>query len=347
MINVGIAGIGFMGMIHYLAFQRLAKARVRAICEQDPERLGGDWRSIRGHFGPEGRMMDLSGVSRYARFEEMLADPRLDVIDICMPPAEHAPAAIAAMRAGKHVFCEKPLALNPSDAERMIRAARSAGRMLLVGHVLPFFPEYRFLLQTIRTAKFGRALGGSFKRLIADPAWMSDFFDPGVTGGPMLDLHIHDAHFIRLAFGMPQAVQTIGRARGQVAEWFQTQFVFRDRQLAVAATGGVIGQQGRPFAHGYEVYLERATIAFDAATLGTQSVVTMPVTVLTDNGRVLRPKLNVGDPVEAFVGELNEVVRSIRTGEPSPLLDGEIARDAVVLCHRQTQSLLRGRAMSV
>ena len=54
MINVGIAGIGFMGMIHYLAYQK-AGARVRAICEQDPDRLAGDWRTIKGNFGPPGR----------------------------------------------------------------------------------------------------------------------------------------------------------------------------------------------------------------------------------------------------------------------------------------------------
>ena len=156
MIHVGIAGIGFMGMVHYLAFQRMNRARVRAICEQDPDRLAGDWRSIRGNFGPEGRRMDLTGVSRYTRFEEMLADPKLDVIDICLPPAVHALAAIAALRAGKHVVCERPIALKPADAERMIRAAQSAGRLLLIGHVLPFFPEYRFAYQTVVTGKYGR-----------------------------------------------------------------------------------------------------------------------------------------------------------------------------------------------
>ena len=52
MIRVGIAGIGFMGMIHYLAYRQLGRARVRAICEKDPVRLSGDWRSIKGNFGP-------------------------------------------------------------------------------------------------------------------------------------------------------------------------------------------------------------------------------------------------------------------------------------------------------
>ena len=317
MINVGIVGIGFMGMIHYLAYQRLAKARVTAICDQDPDRLAGDWRSIRGNFGPRGGVMDLEDVLRYAKLEEMLADPKLDVIDVCLPPAWHARATIAALRAGKHVLCEKPIALKPSDADRMLDAAYQSGRYLMVGHVLPFFSEYRFAYQTIATGKYGRLLGGSLKRVISDPAWLPDFYDPKTTGGPMLDLHIHDAHLIRLLCGMPRAVQTVGRMRGAVAEWFETQFLFEDPGLVMTATSGVIHQQGRPFTQAYELHLERATLLFEQTTIGKQPTTVMPVTVLTNTGRVLRPKLTAADPVDCFVAELNEVVR--RCGARLPL----------------------------
>jgi predicted dehydrogenase len=347
MIHVGIAGIGFMGMIHYLAYQRLAKARVSAIYEQDPGRLAGDWRSIRGNFGPKGGLMDLEGVLRYTTLEEMLADPQLDLIDICLPPAWHARASMAALKAGKHVFCEKPIALRTTDADRLLKVARHSGRYLMVGHVLPFFPEYRFAYQTIATGKYGRLLGGNLQRVISDPRWIPDFYDPKTTGGPMLDLHVHDAHFIRLLCGMPRSVRTVGRMRGTVAEWFQTQFLFEDPSPVVTATSGVIPQQGRPFMHAYELYLERATLLFEQATMGKQPTTVMPVTVLTDAGRVLRPKLSAADPVDAFVAELNEVVRALRSQTPSPLLDGQLARDALWLCQCQTQSLASRRAVRV
>ena len=55
MIRVGIAGIGFMGMTHYLAYQKIRGVKVAALCEQDAKRLAGDWRSIKGNFGPAGR----------------------------------------------------------------------------------------------------------------------------------------------------------------------------------------------------------------------------------------------------------------------------------------------------
>ncbi len=347
MVNVGIAGIGFMGMIHYLAYQKLGKARVRAICEQDPARLAGDWRSIKGNFGPEGKIMNLEGIARYGKLEDLLADPHLDVIDVCLPPGWHARVAIDALRAGKHVFCEKPIALHPGDADQMVKTARKAGKLLMIGHVLPFFPEFRFAYQTIATLKYGRFLGGCFKRVISDPLWLPDFFNPATTGGPMIDLHIHDAHFIRLLCGMPRAVQTVGRMRGEVAELFHTQFLFDDPSLLVTATSGVIGQQGRPFTHGYEIYLQRATLLFDLAGIVNQGAAGVPVTVLTNDGRVLRPKLGSGDPVDAFAAELGEVTRCVRNNKPSSLLDGELARDALLLCQRETQSLVRRKAVKV
>jgi predicted dehydrogenase len=290
-------------------------------------------------------MMDLKGIARYAELDDLMADASLDVIDICLPPAWHAKTAIAALKAGKHVLCEKPIALNPADATRMVQAAKQAGKLLSIGHVLAFFPEYRFARQAIQSGKYGRLLGGHFKRMVSDPVWMTGFFDPHKCGGPMLDLHVHDAHFIRLLFGMPKAVQTVGTMRGEVVERFNTQFIY-DPPRMITATCGVIDQQGRPFTHAYEIYFEKATLFFDYMALPKVGDVATPVTVLLNNGKVLRPKLG-GAPTDAFFAELSEVVRAVRTNTPSPLLAGELARDAVLLCQKQTESLVKGKAVKV
>jgi predicted dehydrogenase len=347
MINVGIAGIGFMGMIHYLAYQKVRGAKVRAMCEQDATRLAGDWRSIKGNFGPQGQVMDLSGIARYAALADLLADPKIDVIDVCLPPALHAQVTIAALRAGKHVFCEKPIALSAADGQRMVAAAQAAGKLLMIGQVLPFFPEYQFAYKAAVGGKLGRLLGGHFKRIISDPLWLPDFYDPKKVGGPMLDLHVHDAHYIRLLCGMPKAVQSVGRMRGEVVEQFTTQFVYDDPSLVVTAASGVIRQQGRPFTHAFEIYFERATLLYEFVVLATGAVTTMPLTVLDERGKATQPKLGSGDPVDAFVAELGEVVRAVRSGQPSPLLAGELARDALVLCQKQTESVRKGKAVKV
>jgi len=340
MLNVGIVGIGFMGMIHYLAYQRLRGVKVHTICEQDPLRRGGDWRTIKGNFGPPGELMDLSGVAQYADLESMLADPQLDLVDICLPTALHAPAALRALAAGKHVLCEKPIALVPADGIAMVAAAEEAGRMLMIGHVLPFYPEYRFAYEAMTSGRYGPIKGGHFKRIISDPLWMPRYYDPAVIGGPMLDLHVHDAHFIRLTCGMPRSVQSAGSMRGEVVERFHAQFRFEDPDLIVTAASGVIAQQGRPFTHGYEVYLEQATLLYDFAVIGGEPAPAMPLTVLTHDGQVERPELCGGDAITPFETELTEVVRAVQSGVPSPLLTGELARDAVVICQKETEAVV-------
>lgn len=345
MIRVGIAGIGFMGWIHYLAYQKVRGISLAAVSEPNAKRLAGDWRDIQGNFGPPGEMVDLSKLARYADYHEMFADPDIDIVDLCLPPAMHADAAVAAFKAGKHVLCEKPMALRPADCRRMVAAAQQAGKLLFIGHVLAFVPEYAYALRAVRDGKYGRLLGGSFKRVISDPLWLKDFYDPDRCGGPMLDLHVHDAHFIRLLFGMPQSVISRGRMRGEVVESFNTFFQFEDPTLIVTATSGVINQQGRPFTHGYELQLEKATLHFEMAAFKDSPEV-MPLKVLTANGRVIRPKLS-GDMPDAFVDEIKEVVRCVTADHPSSILAGDLARDAIILCQKQTESVQKGKAVKV
>ncbi len=90
----------------------------------------------------------------------------------------------------------------------------------------------------------------------------------------MLDLHVHDAHFIRLVCGMPARVFTTGRMRGEVAEYFTSQFLFDDPRLVVTATSGVDPAAGRAFSAGFEIHLERATLLYDFAVIGDRAEVT-------------------------------------------------------------------------
>ncbi|MEQ8849827.1 Gfo/Idh/MocA family oxidoreductase [Botrimarina sp.] len=365
MLKIGIAGVGFMGMVHYLTYQKLRGAKVAAICDPDPEKRSGDWRGIQGNFGPPGERMDLSGVAAYESLDELIADESLDLIDITLPPALHADAACRALSAGKHVFCEKPMAMRPADCDRMQRAADKAERLLLVGHVLPYFPEYAWALKEVQSGKHGRLLGGSFKRVISDPAWLSHYWDAERIGGPMLDLHVHDAHLIRLLFGKPTAVTTCGRLREGLPEFWSTQFEYgpqasgvgprrasearspKPEAVAVTATSGTINQQGRPFQHAFELHLERATLVFDFAVIGDEAGYLCPPTVLTEGGKAKRPHLAGGDPMDAFAGELKEVLRCVRAGEQSPVLGAELARDAISICQAQSRSLQTGKRVRV
>jgi len=329
MLRVGIHGLGFMGMMHYLAYKRLSGVQVTAICESLPERRKGDWTAIKGNFGPQGTQMDLAGVKTYAEADELFADPNVDLVDICLPPNLHAKMTIAALKAGKHVFSEKPIALTLADADAMTAAAEANKRLFMVGHVLPFFPAYAFVYEAARTKKYGELIGGHFDRVISDPVWLKDFYNMSTIGGPLLDLHIHDAHFIRLLFGMPKQVQSIGRLRGEVPEYFSTQFVFADPKWVVTATSGCIFQQGRPFMARSEVHFEKATLVLDGS--GT--------TILTEDGKSLPAELPVLDDVGFFANELQELTDSVSQGKVSPILGGSLARDALRIALAEMESI--------
>src|SRR5438552_11823010 len=156
MIRIGIVGVGFMGMIHYLASRKLQGAKVMALCSRDQKKLDGDWRSIQGNFGPRGEMMDLSGLKKYANLDDLLADPDIDLIDVCNPTHLHPDTALRALEAGKHVLVEKAIALEPDDADTMVLIAAKTGQLLMVAHVLPFFPEFAYAAEAIRSGRWGR-----------------------------------------------------------------------------------------------------------------------------------------------------------------------------------------------
>src|SRR5213078_2009948 len=252
MVRIGIVGIGFMGRIHYLASQRLKGAKVTAVCSRDPAKLAGDWRNTRGNFGPEPGTVDLSGVKKYSAVADLLADHDIDLVDVCTVTDQHAPIALQALKAGKHVLVEKAIALSPADADAMVAAAKSAGKLLMVAHVLPFFPEFKFAAEAIRGGQYGKVVAAHFKRVIAKPDWSADIADAAKTGGPAVDLHIHDTHFIGLVCGVPKQVFAVGTVEGDAVTYLTTSYLYGPGGPAVTCSSGALCMGGRPFAHGYE-----------------------------------------------------------------------------------------------
>lgn len=342
MLQVGIVGLGFMGMVHYLTYQRLPGVRVAAICTRNQRRLGGDWTDIKGNFGPPGEQMDLSEIATFTSLDDMLDATDLDFVDITLPPSLHADATVKALASGRHVFCEKPMALALDECRRMSQAAAAADRQLMIGHVLPFFPEYAWALEAARSGRYGKLRSGAFRRVISDPAWLADYWEADKVGGPLLDLHVHDAHFIRLLFGMPNEVVSRGRVRGRLPEFWHSLFAYDGGDLVVEATSGTIAQQGRPFDHGFEIHFDQATLLFEFAVLGEGGRYLCPPTVLAADGTAATADLGDGDPMNAFAAELESVVQCVREGRPSDVLDATLAEDAIRLCQMQHESLLAG-----
>ena len=330
MIRVGLVGIGFMGWIHQLAYRRSKNAKLAAFCSSDAKKRLGDWRGIQGNFGPPGDQIELDGIEVFESLEQMVCSPDIDVIDVCLPPHLHKSASILALEHGKDVLCEKPMALNSADCIDIMQKANRLNRLVMVAHVLPYMGAFAYATDLVAKNTYGRPIGGYFKRIISDPTWIPDFYAKDKVGGPLLDLHVHDLHWIQLLFGKPKGVHAVGRMHEEVAKFVHAIYNFGDSEVAVASTSGVIDGPGRPFTHGFELQLEYATLQHEFAAY-SDSMETMPLKIVTRDGQVIRPELPASDDIDAFAAEIDDMAMSVRTRAVAPRLDGMLAAQAVEL----------------
>src|SRR5262249_39015227 len=177
-------------------------------------------------------------------------------------------------------------------------------------------------------------------RVISQPDWSAAIGDAAKTGGPAVDLHIHDTHFIGLVCGVPKHVFAVGLTQGDAVTYLTTSYLYGPGGPAVSCSSGAVAMKARDFVHGYEVYLERATLTYESGPC--------PLTVLHADGRTERPALPGGDDATtAFTAEIQAAVDGIRSGQEPDLLSGRLARDALVMCHKECQSVLTGEAGAV
>lgn len=347
-MNIGIVGLGFMGMTHFEAARSLRDVHPIAFATRDAKKRKGNWSSIQGNFGPRGsKTVDLTGVTPYADYNELLANPDIDLVDVCLPVEQHEEAVIAALNAGKHVLVEKPISVSVEAATRMRNAARKANRHLMVAQVLPFFPEFRFLAECISQQKYGKLVALNMRRVIAPPKWLDLPADLASIGGFGIDLHIHDNHFLAATVGTPDKIFSVGQLVDGFVNHTQTNYLYENGP-AVSCVSGAIAASALEFAHGFQAFFEDATIEFDAGTYGKEWVVNRPLVVLTKSGRTQTPNLKGGSEwFSAFAEELKAAAQALKTGEVSPYLSVDNALTGLKLCHLEAKSIETGKPVAV
>ncbi len=205
-MNIGIVGLGFMGVTHMTGYAKIPGVRVAAICTENPAVLRGDLSKIGGNIELDTSGLDISAAKTYARWQDLVTDNAVDAVDICLPTDLHAAVATAALAAGKHVLCEKPMALTEADCELMIAAADTNKRVLMIGQVLRFWPEYMALQEFGASRKYGAIRAATFVRQCGLPDWSKWLPVEARSGGATFDLLIHDIDQALLLCGMPERV---------------------------------------------------------------------------------------------------------------------------------------------
>jgi predicted dehydrogenase len=263
-LNIAVVGLGFMGVTHLKAWRQIPSVRLHAVVDADVRKLTGDLSAVAGNLGSGGEQFDFSHVRGYRLLDEALADPAIDAVDICLPTDEHAPAATAALRAGKHVLTEKPIALDAATAETLIREAERSGRLLMAAHVLRFFPAYEALAESLRAGSPVRS--ALFRRRCAAPVWSPWLKDPARSGGGIMDLLIHDADFCISLWGMPEAVHARGyRDLTRGIDVIHADLVYPDLG-PVVITGGWHHPGHYPFSMEFTVTTDAATVDWAGKT---------------------------------------------------------------------------------
>ena len=329
MKKVAIVGFGFMGKTHYGAWKKCRGAKVVAICDSNLAQLTA---KVQGNIkGVADNTAVPKSVRVYDDFGRMLAAGGFDIVDITLPTVLHPQMTVAALEAGYHVLCEKPMALELKDCDRMLRAAKRAKRELLVAQCVRFFPEYAYVRELVKSGRYGKVVTADFTRFIAPPKWSPKgadwFFDEKQSGGVLFDVHIHDADYVAGTFGRPEKVRTTAHrnARGFIDHttttyFYKDTFVTSDSSFAPAASLVWEGS-GR-------VFFEKATVYFGP-------FYKQPLTVYPDKGKPFAPKLAKETGYEA---EERYFLARVEGRRQEHVLTARDARDSVALVLAERRS---------
>ena len=256
MTRVGVIGVGGMGFTHVKALKSLAEEmdlQVVAIAdlqEKYQKRAKEEW--------PKATI--------YAEGAELLEKEQLDAVHICVPSYKHAELAIQAMNKGIDVLVEKPACLKEEDCERMLAAKEANHVSVMVGQVVRFFPEYRYLREAYKNQTFGKLKSLSMQRLSGNVTWGYEdwFHDEEKSGSVVLDLHIHDLDFLRYTFGDPKEMSCTATAYASgMVNQIITNYTFDGVDAPVSAEGLWAESSALPFCPRFYAQFEQADVVFD------------------------------------------------------------------------------------
>lgn len=337
-VKVGLVGFGMIGTIHFKAYQSLKTAQLVAVCDSNPERVANSWAGIKGDIETSSaNQLDLSRIRKYDEFAKLISDADIDVVDICVPTFLHSKLSIAALDMGKHVICEKPMARDSTQCYEMIKAAKRSGRLLMVGHVIRFWPGYVALKEIIDSGRYGKVRSMVLRRLSGSPGWTKDnwFLDAAKGGHAGFDLHIHDTDAIQWFLGLPSDVISYGvMEEGAAVSHIITHYGYEGVPLVMAEA--VWYDKSFPFSMSATIHFESATAVYNSAQT--------PSLVIHEGSDIIIPELTESDP---YAEELGYFIEQITEGTVPPRLTPEDAARSVSIVEAEIESVRSGSAVKL
>ena len=327
-VKIGIIGVGGISQMHINSYRANPNVELYAFCDIDKKRLEEKGKA--------------NGITRlFTSAEEMCALPELDAVSVCTWNSAHAPCAIAALEAGKHVLCEKPMATDAGQAQAMLDAAERSGKILALGFVRRFGRDCAFAKDFAEAGALGEVYFAKAKYIRRDGnpgGWFGDKSRSG--GGPLIDLGVHVIDLLRYLMGNPRPVSVTAAAfdklgnrsglklspKGYISETKETETINNVEDFATAFirfdNGAVLSVETSFCLNGQDsaevaLYGNRGGIEFEPKlTLYSEQN-----GYLVDLSPVPNPSLDID---AAFRAEIDDFVNAVLNGTPvkAPAEDG-------------------------
>ena len=269
MQEIVIAGCGFMGRMHANVYTALPNARLVGCVDRRPEKAD--------------KFAADFGTTTFPSIEAALEQTNGTVLDVCLPTDLHCEATLTGARYGRHVICEKPMALTLEDADRMISACDEAGVNLMIGHCIRYWPQYARLKEIVDSGELGRLQVINLTRYGEFPSWATDNWqaDECRAGGGALDMRIHDTDFILYLLGEPDEMVSFGQVDDRGVGYSATTMKFGS--TVAHLEGGWSWPPKTPFKMSFRAMFERGAVIMEDG----------PMTVYPAEGEPFAPEFPV------------------------------------------------------
>jgi predicted dehydrogenase len=341
MVKVGVVGLGFMGAMHAQAYSILPNAQVAAGVDRDKQ-----------------RHKDFAAkydAKTYPTIERMLTEADMDLVDVCLPTNMHRRAVEKAAAAGKHILCEKPIALTLRDADAMIAAVERAGVKFMVAHVLRFWPEYTVIKDIVSSGRLGRIRSLTASRLSPPPAWgwKNWFLQPKLSGGAVVDLHIHDLDQFAWLAGPPKTIFAGGLMNESGAMQSVWTTCTHADGIVSFAQGSELLPSNYPFTMTLTVCCEKGTIEFNSRLSPALTVYPVDrepehpaIPDLTGGTTSTETAGNIAQ-LGGYFAEIKYFVDCIEQNRNPDVVNAADARLALAMCLAARKSALKSKPISL
>jgi len=270
-VKIGLIGLGFMGTTHFRIHQGLPYAEIAAVADLEPDKRKGDISSVIGNIGnaDNSKPLDFSKIAVYENAFEMIEKADIDIVDICVPTPWHTQYILAALKAGRHVFSEKPLCRTKKELRQLEAAVKDAKTYFNCGLCIRAWPEYRYVYEQLQAGTWGKVREATFRRLSPTTEfnnnWHNWYMFSELSGGAIMDLHLHDTDCVYYFFGRPSQVSSYGTNLNSDngCDHVITYYKFNKGPLVVAE-GGWGAAKTVPFEMSFQLICDKATVRLEA-----------------------------------------------------------------------------------